>query len=157
MKSREERARELMKFAFPKGDDSLPIIVEVGEELFDQHLSELTESHTENVNGLPVRKDSPHFQGDQVHATIKLGRGKEVTWNRSGSRRHPNKFPANVSPKWKAAIAQVLDVSPDILEWHEVRNDETGERYLLVEKNALQALARAILKVAERDKKSART
>jgi hypothetical protein len=155
MGSREERARALVrKFAFRDDNDSLPIVVEVGEELFDAHLSELTESRTKMVNGLPVRKDSPHFQGDQTHATITLAGGKEVTWNRSGSRRHPNKFPADVSPKWKAAIAKVLDVLPDILEWREVRSEGTGESYLLVEKkSALKQLAETILKVHADKKK----
>jgi hypothetical protein len=138
----------MRKFAF-RDSDSFPIVVEGGNDVFDKELGSLAEGKTKIVNGIPVRKDKPHSNGDDYHATIVFDDRTEASWYKtSGKRRHPNKFPANISAAHKAAAAKVLGKHPDQLEAFEVRDEETGERYLLIEeKGALTQLVETIEKV----------
>jgi hypothetical protein len=75
------------------------------------------------VGRYTARRDKPHFQGDQYHAHADIPGGYEVSWNTSGSRRHPNKFPAQIPADAKAAVAQVLGVDPHILEGYTINAD----------------------------------
>lgn len=75
----------------------------------------------------------PHFQGDEYHGHADISGGYEVSWNISGSRRHPNKFPASIPNNAKAAVAKVLNVNPNIFETYKVYDENIGEDVLLLE------------------------
>ena len=92
----------------------------------------LTEATRAQVGRFTARKDAPHFAGDEYHGHCEVGRGCEVAWSVTGIRRHPCKFPAKVPNDAKAAVAKVLDVSPDILEAFWIKDD--GKRGLLFER-----------------------
>jgi hypothetical protein len=126
------------------------IVVETIGSQFDECIQIIEEGFTKNVDGIAVRKDSPHFEGDDVHVHIELPGGYELSWMRNGRRRHPRKFPANIPDKTKAAAARVLGVSPTILEWFEVDDDALGRRVVLVEINAVKQLARTIVEATEK-------
>ena len=79
-----------------------------------------------------ARRDQPHFQGDEYHAHATLPGGCEVSWNVSGSRRHPNKFLAAIPKDARDAVAKVLGVNPELLEGSEVL-DENDRQVLLIE------------------------
>jgi hypothetical protein len=91
----------------------------------------LLEEGWKRVNGHTLRKDSPHFKGDEYHVHAELPGGYEATWGVSGKRRHPNKFPAHVPAAIIDAAAKILKVSPDLLETFWVQ--ETDHRKLLIE------------------------
>ena len=70
---------------------------------------------TKRIKNVDYRKDAPHFYGDEPHAHADLPGGYQVTYNKSGSRRHPNKFPVNVPKGVKKNIADLLRVSVQTL------------------------------------------
>jgi hypothetical protein len=93
----------------------------------------LDEAARATVGNFTARRDQPHFQGDEYHAHADVPGGYEVSWNRSGSRRHENKFPATVPNDAKLAIAKVLGVPPGILEGAVVLDEVLDEHVFLVE------------------------
>lgn len=109
------------------------IRVEAPERLLPKEPKQLDEATRVTVGNYTARRDQPHFQGDEYHAHADVPGGYEVAWGISGSRRHPNKFPANVPKDAKAAVAKVLGVSPDLLEAFKVYDDSIGEDVLLFE------------------------
>jgi len=109
------------------------IRVEAPPELLPAAPDHLSEATRKTVGNHTARRDQPHFQGDEYHAHADIPGGYEVSWNRSGSRRHPNKFPAIVPNDAKDAVAKVLGISPDLLETYRVRDDAVGEDVLLFE------------------------
>jgi len=70
---------------------------------------------TNRIKNVDYRKDSPHYSGDTPHAHATLPDGSQVSYNNSGSRRHPGKFPVNVPKEVKTNIAKLLRVSVDTL------------------------------------------
>ncbi|MCX6584232.1 MAG: hypothetical protein NT166_29000 [Candidatus Aminicenantes bacterium] len=92
------------------------IRAEVPKHLLPDNYESLDEAVRAKVGRYSARLDSPHFQGDEPHCHIKMPDGHEVSWNKSGTRRHPNKFPAKAPRDGKAAGAKALGVSPNILE-----------------------------------------
>src|SRR3954469_22135371 len=130
MKSHEERAREVMQIALNR-EDPRHIVVETIGSQFDEGIRLIEEGFTKDVDGINVRKDDPHFQGDDLHVHIELPGGYELSWMRNGRRRHPKKFPANVPNNTKVAAAKVLGVSPTILEWFEVEDEQLRRRVVL--------------------------
>lgn len=148
MKRREERAREIMRIALDRSE-TREIVVEILETRFDECIRVIEEGYTKDVDGIPVRKDGPHFHGDDYHVHIELPGGYEVSWMRKGKRRHPNKFPAEVPDNVKAAAAKRLGVSPTVLEWFEVDDETLKRRIILVEINALKQLARTCAGVVD--------
>ena len=111
-------------FAYLESDSRPRVVVELRPEV-------LNEAKTATVGRFTARRDQPHFVGDQYHGHCDVGGGKEVSWNLSGVRRHQNKFPAAVPNDAKAAVAQVLGLSQDILEAFWIEED--GKRVLLLE------------------------
>ncbi len=97
--------------------------------------SKLDEATRAKVGNYEARRDPPHFQGDEYHAHAEIPGGYEVSWGRSGTRRHPNKFPAEIPLDAKEAIAKVLGVEVDLLEGYRIRDETTGEEVLLIELN----------------------
>jgi hypothetical protein len=93
----------------------------------------LDEATRATVGKFTARRDPPHFQGDEYHAHVEIPGGFEVAWGKSGSRRHPNKFPADVPKDAKAAIAKILGVDTDLLEVHKVHDAVIHEDVLLIE------------------------
>jgi hypothetical protein len=75
------------------------------------------------VGRYTARRDQPHFQGDEYHGHADIPGGYEVSWNISGSRRHPGKFPAQIPADARAAVANVLGVDPTKLEGYRVDDD----------------------------------
>lgn len=94
-------------------------------------VSLLSEATHAQVGRHDARRDPPHFAGDVYHGHCPLPGGYEVSWDMTGKRRHPNKFPAHVPADAKAAVAKVLKVPVGILEayWF----DENGQKKLLLE------------------------
>lgn len=88
------------------------------------------------VGNYTARRDKPHFQGDEYHAHADVPGGFEVGWGRSGARRHPKKFPAEVPHDAKAAVAKVLGVDVSILECYKVRDEIIQEDVYLIEVKA---------------------
>ena len=123
------------KFIGFKEFNSLPkkIRVEAPEHLLPAKPQRLNEATQTTVGRYTARRDQPHFQGDEYHGHAEIPGGYKVSWNKSGSRRHLNKFPANVPSDAKAAVAKVLGVSPDLLESFRVQDEEIGEDVLLFE------------------------
>jgi hypothetical protein len=115
--------------------NSLPkkILVEVQSEMEQERLELITEASTATVGRFTARRDPPHFQGDEYHAHSKVPGGFEVAWGRSGVRRHPNKFPAEIPNDAKEAVAKVLGVSKELLETFRFFDDVVGEEVLLIE------------------------
>jgi hypothetical protein len=112
------------------------IRVEVPEN-FEAPLAErLDEATRAKVGNFTARRDPPHFQGDEYHGHAEVPGGYEVAWGRSGTRRHPNKFPAEVPHDAKAAVAKVLGVDVSILECYKVRDDTIQEDVYLIEVKA---------------------
>lgn len=70
---------------------------------------------TKRIKNVDYRKDGPHYPGDIPHCHAKLPDGSEVSYNNSGSKRHPGKFPVNVPKEIKTNIAKLLRVSIDTL------------------------------------------
>ncbi|WP_269526424.1 hypothetical protein [Coraliomargarita parva] len=110
------------------------------EILFVQHLGvvcveyanqELLVESWKHVNGHTLRKDPPHFNGDVYHVHAKLAGGYEASWEVTGARRHPEKFPANVPRGVRQAAAQVLGIDVNLLECFWIR--ENNEQVLLIE------------------------
>jgi len=118
-----------------EGDVTGPrkIIVLVPPNILPQEITLLQEGKTVTIKGVTIRKDSPHFQGDVVHAHSSLPGGYEVSWGQDMRRRHPSKFPSNVPNATRNTIAAVLNVSPDLLE-ASIAVDK-GEHVILIETN----------------------
>lgn len=78
----------------------------------------LDEATKAKVGRYIARRDQPHFHGDEYHGHSKLSGGEEVAWAITGSRKHPNKFPADdkIPADAKAAVAKVLGVDVSTLE-----------------------------------------
>lgn len=108
------------------------IRVEVPESLVPNSAQQLEESTSAKVGRYAARRDQPHFQGDEYHAHAEVPGGYEVSWNKSGTRRHPSKFPANVPTDAKAAVAKVLGVNPDLLEAYEIFDETIEEKVILL-------------------------
>jgi hypothetical protein len=104
-------------------DQNKFVRVEIGPDLLEESYK--------TFFGHPVRKDKPHFQGDEYHAHAELEGGYEVAWTVSGKRRHPGKFPAHVPDSAKAAVAKRLGVPKDLLETFWIT--EAGKKTLLFE------------------------
>lgn len=109
------------------------IRVEAPEYLLTSKLMRLDEATRSTVGKYTARRDTPHFQGDEYHAHADIPGGYEVAWGISGSRRHPNKFPAVVPADAKSAVANVLGVKVDMLETFKVYDESLGEDVLLFE------------------------
>jgi hypothetical protein len=109
------------------------IRVEVPEHLLPTKPEKIEEATRSTVGNFTARRDPPHFQGDEYHAHVDIPGGYEVAWGKSGSRRHPNKFPTAVPNDAKAAVAKVLGVEVDMLESFKVRDENLGEDVLLFE------------------------
>lgn len=109
------------------------IRVEVPASYASNRSSQLDEATRTTVGRYTARRDQPHFQGDEYHGHADVPGGYEVSWNISGSRRHPGKFPANVPSDAKAAVAKVLGVSADLLECYRVQDEVINEEILLFE------------------------
>jgi hypothetical protein len=109
------------------------VIVEAPIEVLKSHETwqRLDEATRAKVGRFQARRDQPHFHGDEYHAHAKIGGGYEVSWNVSGSRRHPNKFPAQIPKDARAAVAAVLGVDPSLLESFKVCDPTFGMVYLL--------------------------
>lgn len=75
----------------------------------------LDEATRVTVGNYTARRDQPHVQGDEYHAHV-LVSGGEASWGKSGSRRHPNKFPSDIPQDAKNAAALVLKVDATKLE-----------------------------------------
>jgi hypothetical protein len=107
------------------------IRVEAPEHLLPVRPERLDEATRKTVGQHTARRDPPHFQGDEYHAHADIPGGYEVSWNISGSRRHPNKFPVNVPNDAKAAVAKALGVSMDLLETYKIQDEAIGEDVFL--------------------------
>jgi hypothetical protein len=94
---------------------------------------QLDEASRATVGKYTARRDPPHYQGDEYHAHAEIPGGYEVAWGRSGSRRHPNKFPTDVPIDAKTAVAKVLGINANLLETFKVRDETIGEDVLLFE------------------------
>jgi len=93
----------------------------------------LEEGKTTKIGRIPVRKDSPHFQGDERHAHADIEGGYEISWTESGKRRHPKKFPAEVPATAKEAVAKVLGIKTDILEGYIAYDEAEREEVIILE------------------------
>jgi hypothetical protein len=109
------------------------IRVEVSEPAFARVPQALEEAIRATVGRFTARRDQPHFQGDEYHAHAAIPGGYEVSWNKSGSRRHPKKFPSNVPADARAAVAKVLKVDPNLLEGFKIFDEKIGENVFLLE------------------------
>ncbi|MGA9047225.1 hypothetical protein [Sulfuricurvum sp.] len=109
------------------------IRVEAPEHLLLTTPERLDEATRSTVGNFTARRDQPHFLGDEYHAHVDIPGGYEVAWGKSGSRRHPNKFPTDVPKDAKAAVAKVLGVKVDLLEIFKVYDEKLGEDVLLFE------------------------
>ena len=116
--------------------DPKKIRVEAPGRLLPRQKKQLDEATRKTVGNFTARRDPPHFSGDEYHAHAEIPGGYEVSWNVSGSRRHPKKFPATVPKDAKSAVAKVLKVSEDLLEAFTVEDPMTGESVLLLEYKA---------------------
>lgn len=102
-----------------KVDKVIRVIAKVSHaEMLQLKITALLESKLEKIGKHTVRRDAPHFQGDEYHGHCKLPDGNELSWTISGKRRHPNKFPADnkIPSDAKLAVAKVLGVEPNKLE-----------------------------------------
>ena len=109
------------------------IRVEAPDHLLPSRPERLDEATRATVGRYTARRDPPHFQGDEYHAHAEIPGGYEVSWSKSGSRRHPTKFPANIPQDAKQAVANVLGVAIDLLETYRVHDEALGEDVLLIE------------------------
>jgi len=136
-----QRAKDIIEamYRHEKG----PSLEEVAEYITNMGLRQcvrvevgptLLEESYKTFFGHVVRKDPPHFHSDEYHAHAKLDGGYEVAWTVSGKRRHPGKFPAHVPDAARAAVAQRLGVSKDLLESFWI--NEAGKKTLLFEVRA---------------------
>ncbi len=114
-----EQISEAVLFSHQLGD----VVVEVQADLLQESWK--------RVNGHTLRKDPPHFNGDEYHVHAELPGGYEASWGVSGKRRHPNKFPAHVPKAIVDAAATILKVSSDLLESFWIQED--GKKTLLFE------------------------
>ena len=114
-----EEISEAVLFSHQLGD----VVVEVQAELLQETWK--------RVNGHILRKDPPHFNGDEYHVHAELPGDYEASWGVSGKRRHPNKFPAHVPKAIVDAAATILKVSSDLLESSWIQED--GKKTLLFE------------------------
>jgi hypothetical protein len=89
---------------------------ETGRKIRVEAPEAILEAARATVGRYTARRDQPHFQGDEYHAHAEIPGGYEVSWNVSGSRRHHNKFPAQIPAGARAAVAKVLGVDPQKLE-----------------------------------------
>lgn len=112
------------------------IKVEASPAQFLNKAELLLEKTEMKVGRFTARRDSPHFDGDEYHAHSQLPGGYEISWSISGSRRHPNKFPAQVPRDAKLAVAKALRVSPDLLEGYTLYDNEVEEWIYLIEVNS---------------------
>lgn len=109
------------------------IRIEAPRHLLPRSKPLLNEQTYRTVGKYTARRDQPHFHGDSYHAHVEFPGGYEVSWNASGSRRHPNKFPTNVPHDVKAAAAKVLGVKIDLLETFTIMDNAIGENVWLFE------------------------
>lgn len=109
------------------------IRVEIPPNFTNSGSDQLDEATRAKVGRYTARRDPPHFQGDEYHAHAEVPGGFEVAWGRSGARRHPNKFPADIPSDAKAAVAKVLDVDVSLLETYKVRDEVLDEDVFLIE------------------------
>lgn len=112
------------------------IRVEVPPSFEKSQQERLDEATRTKVGNYTARRDPPHFQGDEYHAHAEVPGGFEVAWGRSGARRHPNKFPAEIPHDAKAAVAKVLGVDVSLLEAYKVRDELLQEDVYLIEVRA---------------------
>lgn len=134
-KTRVERLNELKELMFPK-DSSLEDIA--GNLLYYHTLKEVRIEapkplleHWKRIDGFLLRKDGPHYNGDEYHVHGPLKGGGEVVWGVSGKRRHENKCSADVPQAMKQAVAKFLNVPTDLIETFWL--GEPSDRILLVE------------------------
>src|SRR5580692_3847576 len=125
------RLKRLREITAPKKKISAPKKIRV--EMPASILHGLVEATRRTVGRYTARRDPPHFQGDVYHAHSDIPGGYEVSWNETGTRRHPNKFPAQVPADAKAACARLLDCDPDLLESSIIFDQEVGEEIYLLE------------------------
>lgn len=106
------------------------IIVECSDNMLNERTIKKIRRHS-------IRKDPPHTGGDEYHAHCTLG-GHEVCWTVSGSRRHPNKFPADskIPNDVKSGIADTLGISVNVLECWQIRNSQDKEEYVVTIREA---------------------
>lgn len=135
MRTRAERAREIIEAMFPKEASledtaATTLFLNALPQVQIEAPVTLLESW-KTLDGFLFRKDSPHFQGDEYHVHAPLPGGKEASWGVSGVRRHPGKFPASVPKGLSAAAAKLLGVPTNLLEFSWI--EEQGEKTLLIE------------------------
>ena len=144
-------ARLIDKMEAALGERSITLIGD--DDKIERRFNVLEEGHTKVVNGIKVRKDAPHFNGDDYHVHVQLPGGYELSWQRgNGTRRHPSKFPKNVSMSAKQAAAKILGVSVDLLECFTEKEEATGHDriYMRLRKTKptpqMMSLARAVMR-----------
>jgi hypothetical protein len=128
---KKNRAQYAGFFDYVESPDCPGVHIELSPALLLEKTNLLTEATRAQVGRFTARRDPPHFAGDTYHGHCDVGGGREICWSVTGLRRHPSKFPAQIPHDAKAAVAQVLNVSPDILEAFWI--DEDGSRFLLLE------------------------
>lgn len=112
-------------------------IQSLGSIRVEYHSQELLNETWKHVNGHTLRKDPPHYNGDDYHVHAPLPGGREASWSMSGLRRHPNKFPASVPKGVRLAAAEVLGIDVNLLECFWIEED--NERLLLLEINTIDS------------------
>ncbi|HEX2957566.1 MAG TPA: hypothetical protein VHO70_12085 [Chitinispirillaceae bacterium] len=110
---------------------SKKIVVEIPKDISNN----LDETKKVSIGQYTAFKHPLHTGGDSKHGVCELPGGYEVSWTISGERRHEIKFPTSIPKDAKLAIANVIGVSPEILESFKV---EYGKKsYILIEFNML--------------------
>ena len=93
----------------------------------------LDEATQAKVGRFTAHRHQPHVPTDDYHAHADIPGGYEVSWDRSGRRHHPNKFPTTIPNDARLAVAKVLGVDPSILECYRTRDGDGGEELFLIE------------------------
>lgn len=122
-------AADELALDFPEYAEYLKIQHEVDFfiEPTDQLLNEATQA---TVGNFTAHRHGPHFNGDMYHGHCDLAGGYQVSWNITGPRRHPNKFPAIIPKDAKEAVAKVLRVEASLLEAFWVEDSSHGRQLL---------------------------
>lgn len=123
--SLEEIAKEVL--------EQSAFIEQLGQVQVEYQSQELLLETWKHVGRHTLRKDPPHYNGDDYHVHVPLPGGYEASWSISGARRHPNKFPAKVPKGVRDAAAQVLGIEVDLLECFWIQKN--NEQVLLIEVN----------------------
>ncbi len=123
-------------------DTPLHIVVEFSK----RDLKVVVESLTKRIKDIAYRVEGPHFPGDEKHTHAYLPHGYEVTYNQSGSRRHPNKFPLEVPKAIKQNIAKMLKIPVDVLGESYGVSPLTDDPYVLIEANEINPTQRILMR-----------